>query len=411
MKTKPMRVSRVLAMLLCGFAAFAAPVAADPPTQDAVAALAADVGADRVRDYEAMLAEAVAAGVDSPHAALGLVAFMNQELELATWLYGLGVLAEPDNPVYLNNFGLGLHEKALMATGGTDPRLLALARDSFVQALAHDPGNATFHNNLGMAELERWRAEKNADTLAAAIAAFRQATSIDPKSATAWAHLAEALAASADTAGAAEALAKSRKLAPFNGALLSAGPRLPAAVVSASLGDDGAACQIDYGCDANCPRSIIGQIDLVTCRIAESSAQSACSEGRVYAPAFDCAEKIPEFGILFPGLNSGFSMPTPFGRLDATVDGAGNVQFRFKWSTNFGAVGGEVTTQGGWSPESGFTSVEIKPGITYSFVGGDAAEHLNELEMGPFQIGLEGNSETRTTEIKIEVYGGSVLSH
>jgi hypothetical protein len=148
----------------------------------------------------------------------------------------------------------------------------------------------------------------------------------------------------------------------------------------------------------------------VTCRIAESSAQSACSEGKVYAPEFDCAEKIPEFGILIPGLNSGFSMPTPFGRLDVTVDGAGNVDFRFKWSTSAPGLGGEVTAHGSWSPESGFTSVEVQPGVTYSFVGGDAARQLSELEMGPGQITI-ASQPGGTVEIKIEAYGGSVFSH
>ena len=33
---------------------------------------------------------------------------------------------------------------------------------------------------------------------------------------------------------------------------------------------------VNYACDAKCPKSIIGQIDLATCNIAESSAQSAC---------------------------------------------------------------------------------------------------------------------------------------
>ena len=73
---------------------------------------------------------------------------------------------------------------------------------------------------------------------------------------------------------------------------------------------NGKMCEVNYACDAKCPKSIIGQIDLVTCKIAESSAQSSCSEGKPYARFFDCSAKLPRFGILSPGLDPGFSAQT-----------------------------------------------------------------------------------------------------
>ena len=38
----------------------------------------------------------------------------------------------------------------------------------------------------------------------------------------------------------------------------------------------GKICEVNYACDTKCPKSIIDEIDLATCKIAESSAQSAC---------------------------------------------------------------------------------------------------------------------------------------
>lgn len=387
----------------------AAPAAAGPTdatgVQSAIDQLATELGDEQTKPY----IEALAQGGDSPHAALGLVAFLGQHLELGTWLYGRGVLAEPENDVYLNNFGLGLHEKALL-TKPTNQPLLAVAKESFQKAANLKPDNAVYQNNLGFALLETWRTSADAATLQAAADALKKATSLDPKSATAWAHLAEVLAAQLDNAGAAEALEKSRALGPFNGALMSTGLRMPPSVMD-EYKKKLPACKIDFGCQANCPKSIIGQINFVTCEMEQSSAQMACDAGKPYANGFDCSEQIPEFGILIPGLNSGFSLITPWGRLDMTVDGKGNVDYRFKASTSVGGVGIGTTTRGSWSPESGFTSFEIKPGVSYNLVGGDAAKLMGEAKMGPASITIEGNPKTGETEIKLKAYGGSVFSH
>ncbi|MGH8106709.1 MAG: hypothetical protein ACREO2_10345, partial [Arenimonas sp.] len=225
------------------------------------------------------------------------------------------------------------------------------------------------------------------------------------------AHLAEALAAQKDTAGAADALEKSRGLGAFNGALISAGLRIPPEVMD-EFKKKFPPCKVDFGCKANCPRSIIGQINFVTCEMEQSSAQMACEAGKPYAAGFDCSEQIPEFGILIPGLNSGFSLITPWGRLDMTVDGKGNVEYKFKTGGNVvGPVGGEMTARGSWSPASGFSSVEVKPGVNFNLVGGQAAEMLDKAKMGPASIVIEGSSKTGETELKLEAYGGSVFTH
>lgn len=391
--------------------------------------LGAELGDAKTATYTAALAQTK----ESPHAALGVPAFLGQNLELAAWLYGQGVIAQPDNHVYLNNFGMLLHEKALLmmpkkqagggsggSVGGTAvttpaPALsatdyLSLSKESFEKALVLKNDNAAYHGNLGFVLLDIWRSSANEAILQASVDEFKKAVALNPESATAWAHLAEALAAQKDMAGAADALEKSRGLGAFNGALISAGLRMPPEVMD-QYRKKSPPCKVDFGCKANCPRSIIGQINFVTCEMEQSSAQMACDAGKPYAAGFDCSEQIPEFGILIPGLNSGFSLITPWGRLDMTVDGKGNVDYKFKAGTSVGGVGGELTTRGSWSPASGFSSVEVKPGVNFNLVGGDAAKLLDQAKMGPVSIVVEGSSATGATELKLEAYGGSVFSH
>ena len=298
-----------------------------------------------------------------------------------------------------------------MLTQPISQPLLQLASESFAGAIRLKGDNATYHSNLGFAELELWRSNADAATLQAAVDALRRATELNPKSPTAWAHLAEALAAQKDVTGAAEALGKSRALAPFNGALLAARPRLPAEVLAAYAKDAPLHdCKIDFECKAQCPKSIIGQINFVTCEMEQSSAQMACEAGEPYAEGFDCSEQIPEFGILFPGLNSGFSLITPWGRLDLTVDGRGQVNYRFETGPKVGGVGLELGGRGSWSPASGFSSAEIKPGVSFDLVGGDAAKLLEKTKMGPAQINIAVKPLGEAV-LEIKAYGGAVLSH
>jgi hypothetical protein len=269
---------------------------------------------------------------------------------------------------------------------------------------------ATYHSNLGVTLLEIWRSTGDAATLEAAVAALKKAAAIDPKSATAWAHLAEALAAQGDMTGAAAALEKSRALGPYNGALLSARTRMPQAVNDA-YNKQGKSCKVNFDCKGKCPKSIIGQVTLVTCEIEQTNAQSACEAGKPYPPEFDCSEQIPKFGILIPGLNSGLSFITPWGRLDAVVDGRGNVDFKFKPGTSVGGVGVSLETRGSWSPNSGFSSVEVKPGVSYNLLGGDAAKMCGDVKMGPASISGDVSLSSGKPTVSVKAYGGTVLSH
>jgi tetratricopeptide (TPR) repeat protein len=377
--------------------------------QAAIDQLGAGLGAEQVDAYR----EALASNVESPHAALGVMSFLGQHLERATWLYGLGTQAEPGNAMYWNNFGVGLHEKAILVSTVTPDRpLLDTAVASLERAVSLQPDNATFQNNLGFAYLESWRTKDDAKIAQAAVDALRKAVALDPASATAWAHLAVALAISDDVAGAVEAVGKSRAIGPMNGALLAAYPLLTPAVNDELKKKAGGSCAIDYGCKAQCPRSIIGQVNFVTCEVAQSSAQGACEAGRPYAESFDCSEQVPKFGILIPGLNSGFSLVTGYGRIDITVDGQGKIHYKYSSpSESLGKISVSMGAQGTWSPASGFSEVKFKEGFSFKLVGGDVAKQLGDAKLGPGSVNMDIDAETGDVAVAVKAYGGAVLGH
>ncbi|MGH8030168.1 MAG: hypothetical protein ACREO3_09560, partial [Arenimonas sp.] len=387
-----------------------APTPAEPGSLEAGVKAAVDQLANELGDAETQtfLAAIPEAG-ESPHAALGALSFVGDHLERMTWLYGLGVLAEPDNAVYLNNFAVGLHEKAILTSTVTPDRaLLDVAVMALQKAVALQPGEAAYQQDLGYALLESWRTRTDAATLQTAADALRKAVALDPESVAAWSHLAEVLSAQQDVAGAVDAITRARALAPFHGALLATYPRLVPAV-DAELKKLATGCaQIDYECKAQCPRSIIGQVNFVTCEVAQSSAQGACEAGRPYATDFDCREQLPEFGILIPGLNSGFSLITPIGRIDLVVDGQGWVDWKFSTaSEKIGAVGVSISGKGSWSPSSGFTEMEFKEGFSYSKIGGDAAKVMGEYKMGPASVNASVDfQDSANVRFSAKAYGG-----
>ena len=164
-------------------------------------------------------------------------------------------------------------------------------------------------------------------------------------------------------------------------------------------------CQVSFHCDAKCPKSIIGQIDLVTCRIAESSAQSSCQSGKPYAQVFDCSAKLPRFGILIPGLDPGFSIITPWGSFDMVVQGDGKVDFQLKiQSPSFGPVQTALQTQGQWEPSRGDLALNLDGEAQLNLFNrvSPVMEQANAYDVGisvTEKYGLPGNKMKTDIEI------------
>lgn len=88
----------------------------------------------------------------------------------------------------------------------------------------------------------------------------------------------------------------------------------------------------------------------MTCEIENASAQMACQEGKPYPTSSDCSEYFPEYGIMIPGLNAGFSISVPGFSAHVKVNGDGRVDIRVEAGPSIGPVTPYVRGDGHWSP-------------------------------------------------------------
>lgn len=391
--------------------------------------LASSVGTETVREIEE-----TAAGIDGdPYTALGLMAFLSRRIELAGWAFGKASLARPDDPIALNNFGVALHEAAVADTPGgeaagsrsalrlvavahasqlpddLDPAL-ALAVESLRKAVELAPERSVLRSNLGYALFAAWEATREAALEAEAEAELREAIELDPGNATAMAHLARLLLERGEIEEGVRLLERARRANQLNGVVVTMLASMPPPARQAYESQP-RECGVDYCCAERCPRSIIGQIERVSCEMEQSSAQMACEAGEPYAESYDCAAEMPQWGFLIPGLQSGVTIPTPWGRYDIIVQGDGRVDYRFKPSASLGGVGFSLEGQGSWSPEGGFSSVDFAGGVSVNVLHGGAASQMNEYGVGPISVGGKIDLQTGESTVKIDAYDSAVLQH
>ena len=341
--------------------------------------------------------------------ALAAFAFLNRQLELAAWLYAKAVEDDGANAAALSNLGLCLHEMYMAADDS--PSLLEQAIPLLKQAAEISPDNAAIQNNLGFALFALWQATSDASSLDAAEAALLKAISLNPTSAISLAHLAEVYLAKGDDATAAGYLNDAYRLDPINGVLTVVIGPLPPESAYHSQNRDFCA-ELSYHCE-NCPKSIIGQINFVTCMMAEDTARGNCGAGKPYAPDYDCSEEIPRFGIIIPGLQAGFSIRTPWGGCDVLFNGDGSIKYKVSLSgPSAGPVGTSLEATGTYNPNTGETQTDIGGKISVSMRGNDAADTLSSIGMSPAAAhdSVMWNVETgeRTTEIGMDAFGGNV---
>lgn len=332
---------------------------------------------------------------------IGHLMYMRRHWDKAAWFFGTDALADPTDPASLNNAAAMLAEVHADAAGTLPDSLLLAAHDAARAATELDPQNAAAWNNLGRIALDLGRAAEAAE-------AARRATDLAPDEPLYWSNLARALEAAGDSAAAAEALARARALDPNGIPYLSARATLPPGGPYASALNR--MCNVDFRCQEICPKSIIGGINSVTCEIANTGAQADCMEGKPYPTAFDCSEDLPDYGILIPGLNSGFSACVPGFCVHAVVDGEGNVDARVEAGISAGPITGYVTADGHYSPENGFSYDNVGGGVRWSLVNGStAASVASGLGHPPVHVEAESVGGGPVS-VDIETYNRAIIS-
>lgn len=385
---------------------------APPPSMPAPAPMAPGLGGvldmltarfepgDR-EDFAAALA-----GDPQAAASLGHLLYARRQIERAAWFFGQAALAEPGNAAVRNNLAALLTEMAV-TDPATHAALLPAALGLAREAVALDPSLAAAQNTLG-------NAARASGQGAEAVAAGERAVALSPDEPLYWTNLARSRAAAGDTAGAALALARAHALDPNGPAVRYAVAALPG-ITTPFRQQIAPQCGVDFGCARICPGGITGGIMRVTCEMENGSAQLACQEGRPYPTSYNCQEEFPEYGILIPGLNSGFSVSLPGFSAHVLVDGDGQVRVRVEGGITAGRVGLYVGADGRWSPSSGASFDEFRGGVRLNIlpgrVGGgspvdDAAGRWGHP---PAHLEIEGNSSGETT-VGVESYNAGLIS-
>lgn len=342
---------------------------------------------------------------------LGHAFALKGKFDEATWIYASAVEANPQSAPALTSLGVMLAQGVMTGAGkplSQDERRQIV--DLQKEARAIDRQSPAIANNLGtaMAALGQMTSDKAMIEEGAML--MLGATQANPQNVLYYVRLAEALRAMGEESATKKFLEAAFMLNSGHPALRFArGPGgalegLPFAASNANM------CAVNYGCEQKCPKSIIGQIDFVTCKIAESAAQSSCQAGEPFARFFDCSAKLPRFGILIPGLDPGLSILTPWGSLDFVVQGDGRVDFKVKFNTPpVGGVQGGLEARGSWEPSHGAIAVNVNEQVQVNLFSrsSEVIRVANQLDTGISAVEKFGENGARTD---IEIGRGGILT-
>jgi len=393
--------------LLCGATALVAPsVAADDLTDNLTATLdelAEQIGPDSAETLRSAI-DTAPEGVTGD--TLGHLLFARRHFDAAAWVFGSDALADPTDPASLSNFATLLAEVGISGAGAIPSGWLETARAASDAATRQAPDSAPVWNTLsGIARLQ--------GDSAVAVKAAREATSLAPNEPLYWANLARALDLAGEAELSADAMGRAHALQPNSLAVLTTPGDLSEGVGKAYRSQLAQNCNVDFRCQDICPKSIIGGVQSVTCEMENAYAQMACQEGKPYPTSFDCAEDFPDYGIMIPGLHSGFSIAVPGFSAHVKVDGEGNVDVRVSGGVSTGPVSAYLSADGHYSPNGGASFDKFGGGTRINILpvagGGAAAKIAGDLGHPPAHIELEGGGD-KPAEINIEAYNAGLIS-
>jgi len=357
--------------------------------------------------------EMLASGPDQNGAAfIGQMLYMRRHFDRAAWFFAEAVRNDPNDAAALNNFGVMLDETYVADPDNRPASWVSVGADAVARAGALRPDDVAIGNNFARGQLHLAQIDPDAADLEAATAALTRATDAEQDNIIFLTNQALVLDAMGEVEAAARALAEAHELSPHHPSFLTASSQVSPATSGAYSGAPRNYCSVNYYCGERCPPSIIGQINRVTCETEQSSAQMACGAGEPYALNFNCAEQIPEFGILIPGLNAGFTVASPWGSIAAVVDGQGNVQWRVEAGPNLGPINPYIRVDGGYQPEGGWSVSDTRAGVKVNLVNGSpAGRTAGEWGYQPLYVQAEGSAANQSAEVSAGAYGNATILH
>lgn len=334
---------------------------------------------------------------------LGHLLYARRQFDKAAWFFGADAARDPTDPVSLNNFAALMVELHRHDPEAYPADWVEVARMAAQEASAMHPQEAAYRNTLGLAALAL------GDTTAAT-KDLLLATALAPGEPLYYTNLARALDAAGIPKAAAGALAKAHALEPNGLPVLTAVAQLPD--IAAPYREELAkSCNVNFRCQEICPKSIIGGLMSVTCEMENASAQMACQAGEPYPTTYDCAEDFPDYGIMIPGLNAGFSIGVPGFSAHVKVNGDGSMDVRVEAGPSFGPVTPYLTGDGHFSPTHGASFDNFGGGVRLGLTPGSSAAGGLASGLGhpPAHIEMEQKGDGPAT-IGLETYNAGLLS-
>ena len=375
--------------------------------RDLVPGIEAAIKPELVTELSGLGGDAIALG---DHVFLANAFFLNNHPELAAWFFAQSVLAGPVDAQALNNLAVTL-EASYAANPQSRPQSWHFSSGIlFDNAAAFAPRDAFIQSNQGRRIYRQWQRENDAALLQQAADLLQAAVAMEPRRALFHAHLAEVLLAQDRGDLARQSLNRAHELDSASPAFLSVAGKSDWLNSSQWQSLTRKHCDINFRCRQTCPASLTGRVMVVTCEIAQADARQACGAGKPYPRSYRCEEEIPEFGILIPGLSSGFSIVTPWGRVDMTINGAGKVNYRVKGGPKLpGNLGIELEAKGSYTSGEGIRVQRLTPKVSLNIPTGTAAgEQLEQLNMGPATLSV---TDENGGTFKVESYDSALWAY
>ncbi len=326
------------------------------------------------------------------HVFLANAFFLNNHAELAAWFFAQSILAGPVSAQALNNLAVTL-EASYTASPESRPQNWHVASGILLDnAAVLAPRDAFIQSNQGRRIYRQWQRDNDPALLQQAADLLQAAVAIEPRRVLFHAHLAEILLAQDKADLARQSLNRAHELDSASPAFLSVAGKPDWANSPQWSGSTRKHCDINFKCQQTCPSGLTGRVMVITCEFAQDDARQACGAGKPYPRSYRCEEEIPQYGILIPGLSSGFSIVTPWGRVDMTINGAGKVNYRVKGGPKLpGNLSAALEAKGTYTPEGGLKIQRITPKLSLNIPTGTAAgKQLEQLNMGPATLTASG---------------------
>lgn len=340
---------------------------------------------------------------------IGQALYARRQFDKAAWFFGADAILNGESADNLRRMSAMLVELHADDSLLYPDVVLLLAQRIAQQAVSLRAGDAATLDNFAVASsLLAALPGQSPRLLEDAIAAAERATSLAPEETLYWLNLARVYHQAGNEEGEKRALEKARNAKDgreaYEYGIIEFG--LPPAEETASEPEQ---CNVDFRCEAICPKSIIGQINLISCEQENDTQQELCKAGEPYATSYNCDEAVPEYGILIPILNSGGSLCVPGFCMNILVKPDGTVDVRTEAGISLGPVTKYVGVDGHYNPSRGYSFDRYTSGTRLGLISRSPAGSLTSA-YGHTPLQVESETVDGQTTNGIEVFNKSVTN-